>query len=114
MTHSCRMLKKRNRRRLDACCQYGADVDVAERDAILARQDELIALLDDEVADIEWFEDEETEDADFPSGYYVRTLTHNGGCVFLSHDKRGCAIHRAALEGGWDMRGVKPHVCLLF
>ncbi len=34
--------------------------------------------------------------------------------MFLAHDRRGCAIHRAALEGGWDMRGTKPHVCRLF
>jgi hypothetical protein len=34
--------------------------------------------------------------------------------VFLSHDGRGCAIHRASIEGGWDFHGVKPHVCRLF
>ena len=38
----------------------------------------------------------------------------DGGCVFLSHDRRGCAIHRASLENGWDFRGTKPHVCRLF
>ena len=36
------------------------------------------------------------------------------GCVFLAHDRRGCAIHRAALEGGWDFHQVKPHICRLF
>ncbi|HTM20639.1 MAG TPA: hypothetical protein VL172_09035, partial [Kofleriaceae bacterium] len=36
------------------------------------------------------------------------------GCVFLAHDRRGCAIHRAALEGGWDFHGTKPAVCRLF
>jgi hypothetical protein len=34
--------------------------------------------------------------------------------VFLAHDQRGCAIHRAALAGGWSFDGVKPHVCRLF
>jgi Fe-S-cluster containining protein len=44
----------------------------------------------------------------------VRTEVHEGGCIFLAHDRRGCAIHRAALEGGWDFRGVKPAICRLF
>jgi Fe-S-cluster containining protein len=37
-----------------------------------------------------------------------------GGCIFLAHDRRGCAIHRAALEGGWSLHGVKPAICRLF
>jgi len=34
--------------------------------------------------------------------------------LFLAHDRRGCAIHRAGLERGWDVRPVKPAVCQLF
>jgi hypothetical protein len=94
------------------------DVDVGERDAIRARAEEIGALLVAEVADGPWFTDEVVRDADFPSGWHVRTSTytgpHAGGCVFLAHDRRGCAIHRAALRGGWEFRGVKPHVCRLF
>ena len=44
----------------------------------------------------------------------MRTAVHDKGCLFLSHDKRGCAIHRASLEQGWDFRGVKPSICRLF
>ena len=44
----------------------------------------------------------------------VRTAVHGGGCLFLSHDQRGCGIHRASLEQGWDFRGVKPSICRLF
>jgi Fe-S-cluster containining protein len=36
------------------------------------------------------------------------------GCLFLAHDRRGCAIHRASIEHGWDFRGVKPAICRLF
>ena len=59
------------------------------------------------------------EDPDYPSGRHVRTATFTRadgvtGCVFLAHDRRGCAIHRAALEGGWDFHQVKPHICRLF
>jgi len=114
MSHECRLVKEGSRVKLDACCQYGVDVDVGERDAILAHADELRALLVPEAAARPWFTSEERIDRDFPSGRHVRTVRHGEGCVFLAHDGRGCAVHRASLAGGWDMRGVKPHVCRLF
>ena len=114
MNHTCRLRKQKNRKKLDACCQYGADVDLAERDAILEHAGELRALLDDPIATNPWFTVTPTPDADFPSGMFVRTRTYDKGCVFLHHDGRGCSIHRAALAGKWDMNGVKPHVCRLF
>lgn len=114
MSHSCRLMRDRQQVKLDACCQYGVDVDVAERDAIRSRAGEIGALLSDAVARVPWFGDAEAQDVDFPSGRYVRTTTHQGGCIFLAHDGRGCAIHRASIEGGWDYRGVKPNVCRLF
>ncbi|HVV85046.1 MAG TPA: hypothetical protein VHE35_18405 [Kofleriaceae bacterium] len=99
---------------LEACCQYGADVDLTERDAILGHADQLRALLTPGAREAPWFTTEVQEDPDYPSGRHVRTATYQGGCVFLSHDRRGCAIHRAALEGGWDFHQVKPHICRLF
>lgn len=114
MTHRCSLVRDGDREKLDACCQYGVDVDVAERDAILARRGEIASLLRADVADRPWFSADVTDDADFPSGRHVRTSTGHGGCIFLAHDARGCAIHRASLAGGWDFRGVKPHVCRLF
>ena len=114
MNHTCRLRKHGDLKKLDACCQYGVDADLGERDAILAREEEIRALLDELVAEQPWFHDRETLDKDFPSGAYVRTTTHDKGCVFLHHSGRGCAIHRASLAGGWDFHGVKPHVCRLF
>jgi Fe-S-cluster containining protein len=114
MAHACRLRKHGDRPMLDACCQYGADVDVAERDAILGHADQLRAILSPEARDAPWFTAPETVDADFPSGRHVRTATFGDGCVFLAHDGRGCAIHRASIEGGWDFHGTKPHVCRLF
>ncbi len=114
MNHTCRLRKHGDREKLDACCQYGVDADLIERDAILARRTEIRDLLDEAVADQPWFHAQETRDKDFPSGAYVRTTTHDKGCVFLHHSGRGCAIHRASIAGGWDFRGVKPHVCRLF
>jgi Fe-S-cluster containining protein len=113
MTHRCTMVETQHER-LDACCQYGCDVDLGERAAIEARADEIRALLDPEVRDARWFDPHEEVDTDYPSGRVVRTEVHRDGCLFLAHDRRGCAIHRAALEGGWDLRGVKPAICRLF
>lgn len=113
MTHRCRM-QQEDREHLDACCQHGADVDTGERDRILVHAAQIRAILRPEARHMPWFTHEEEEDLDFPSGRFVRTRTFRGGCVFLAHDQRGCAIHRASLEGGWDFDGIKPHVCRLF
>jgi len=112
MNHTCTLVDEK-RVKLDACCQYGAQADLGERDNILARTEELKALLNANVRDVPWFSEEEA-DADFPSGKFVRMRQVDDGCVFLHHDKRGCAIHRASMEGGWDFHGTKPHVCRLF
>ena len=114
MVHECRLRKHDDRLKLDACCQYGVDADIGERDAILGHKEEIATLLRSEVADKPWFKTEESIDEDFPSGRFVRTERFEDGCLFLAHDLRGCAIHRASIENGWDFRGVKPHVCRLF
>lgn len=114
MNFQCCLVKHSGRVKLDACCQYGVDTDLDERDGILAHRAEIARLLRSEVRDLPWFSEVERVDPDFPSGKLVRTHKHDGGCIFLGHDRRGCAIHRAAIEGGWDFRGIKPHVCRLF
>jgi Fe-S-cluster containining protein len=103
-----------DREHLDACCQYGADVDVGERDRILVHAAQIRSILRTEARNTPWFTGDEETDPDFPSGRHVRSRQFRGGCVFLAHDQRGCAIHRASIEGGWDFHGVKPHVCRLF
>ena len=113
MTHQCTMVETHTQK-LDACCQYGCDVDLRERDAILARAEAIEPLLRAEVAGKPWFETDEEVDPDYPSGRVVRTEVWNDGCLFLAHDRRGCAIHRASIEQGWDFRGVKPAICRLF
>ncbi len=113
MEHTCTMVET-HKVKLDACCQYGCDVDLAERDAILARAEQIRPLLKPAVQNREWFDNEVEHDEDYPSGAVVRTETVDDGCLFLQHDKRGCAIHRASIEQGWDFRGVKPAICRLF
>ena len=115
MSHACReVLDGKNHARLDACCQYGADTDLFEREKILARADELKKILKPDAAAAPWFTTDQEDMPDFPSGKAVRTALFNGGCVFLQHDGRGCAIHRASIENGWDFHGTKPHICRLF
>jgi Fe-S-cluster containining protein len=113
MSHSCRN-RVPDSAQLDACCQYGADVDLAERDAIMTHAVELRALLRPAAAAAPWFTTDVHEDVDFPSGKHVRTALFEGACVFLQHEGRGCAIHRASIEGGWDFHGTKPNICRLF
>lgn len=114
MTHACQFLVPHQHEKLDACCQYGCDVDLAEREAILARAEQIRPLLRPEVQHQRWFDDEVEHDKDYPSGAVVRTEVVDDGCLFLQHDRRGCAIHRASIEQGWDFRGVKPAICRLF
>lgn len=115
MTHACKMVDRQpHLAKLDACCQYGCDVDLHEREAILAKAGDIRPLLVPAVRDVPWFDDEIEEDPDYPSGKVVRTALHEDRCLFLAHDQRGCAIHRASIERGWDFNGVKPAICRLF
>jgi hypothetical protein len=120
MAHSCRCEDEGGRVRLDACCQHGADVNLHERDAILARAAEIEKVLDEPFRDRKrWFDDSSPEeDPDVPSGVLIRTGTagadESSGCVFLQHGGRGCALHRAALENGFAPQAIKPQVCRLY
>ncbi len=96
----------------DSCCQYGCDVNLAERDRILAVKDELQPFV---AAPPEaWFTTDEQMDPEYESGRFVRTRRAKGGCVFLSPKGRGCAIHAYALSKGQDYHRIKPMVCWLF
>lgn len=96
----------------DSCCQYGCDVNLAERDRILAVKDELATFVASPPE--KWFTTEEKEDPEYESGKFVRTQVVNGGCVFLSPKGRGCSIHAYALAKGRDYHRIKPAVCWLF
>ena len=56
--HQCRCRGEDNRRRNDACCQYGADVLIPEKQAILRRVREVASILKPERQDSErWFDE---------------------------------------------------------
>ena len=118
MAHECRCVAARGRRLPDACCRYGVDLTLAERDAILAHAPIVSALLRPEWRDrSRWFDLSEPEE-DPELGTVIRTAVQgteeDSGCVFLAHDARGCALHRAALQHGVAPDAVKPLVCRLF
>ena len=96
----------------DGCCQHGCDVNLAERDRILAVQAELAPFIASPVD--QWFSTEVKEDPEYESGKFVRTQVKNGGCVFLNPKGRGCGIHAYALAKGLDYHSIKPAVCWLF
>jgi Fe-S-cluster containining protein len=114
MSHRC-TIHATGAEKLEACCQYGCDVDLFERRAIEEHAADIRGVLRADALAMRWFDDDEPEqDPDTKSGIVVRTEVLDGGCLFLAHDRRGCAIHRAALEHGWDHRAVKPLICQLF
>jgi Fe-S-cluster containining protein len=97
---------------MDSCCQYGCDVNLAERDRLLALRTELQPYVKSPPE--KWFTTEVKEDPDYETGKFVRAQVVDGGCVFLSPDGRGCGIHRFALATGRDYHAIKPLVCWLF
>lgn len=111
----------------DACCQYGADVDVIRIKAMEKYQAELEQYLG--IPRKDWFrEDPEDfgfyEDAEYPGKLYTRTQVvplpegrsnHNEeACIFLDPAGRGCRLHRFGLERGIPVQEIKPLVCMLF
>lgn len=96
----------------DGCCQYGCDVNVGERDRILAVKDELAPFVP--VPPERWFSTDVNEDPEYPTGKFVRANAENGGCVFLNRKTRGCSIHAFAIAKGRDYHDIKPMVCWMF
>ena len=84
MSYGCTIVATKKQKN-DACCQYGCDVDLLERDAILAKADIIRPVLSPEVQNLPWFDESKPErDPDTPSGTVVRTAVHNEGCLFLT------------------------------
>jgi Fe-S-cluster containining protein len=110
----------------DACCEYGADVEITLIRALDEYRTELEAYLGVPRAD--WFRDGPEDvgilpEPDYPGGEYTRTRVVSfpgrspyiaGGCVFLDPRGRGCRLHRFALDRGIDAHVIKPMVCFLF
>lgn len=97
------------------CCEGGVFVDPRERDAILAHRELIAAEMDETQHRVpgDWFEAEEHEDPDFPSGLCVGTKVVNDKCAFLDAAGR-CVLQTAALHAGMHPWAFKPLFCVLY
>lgn len=101
----------------DGCCQYGCDVNLHERDRLLAVQGELAKFVA-QPDPAKWFTTEVKDDPEYESGKFVRARAEgppgSSRCVFASKSGRGCGIHAFAGATGRDYHAIKPVVCWLF
>jgi len=97
------------------CCQGGVYADIAEREKILAYSHLVMKYMDEtQPRDIrEWFDKEEADDPDFPSGRCVGTAEYNNKCAFLDGENR-CTLQVAAVQEGMDRWTLKPLFCILY
>lgn len=97
------------------CCYWGVYLDVKERDKILEHKDLVLKFMDETQPHDpdKWFEKNEEEDEDFPSGRCVGTEVYNGKCAFLT--KEGyCVLQVAAVKSGMDKWALKPFYCCIY
>lgn len=97
------------------CCRQGVYTDVRERERILANSPMILPCMDETQPQDPrtWFEPEEYEDPDFPSGRCVGTAVVNSKCAFL--DKSGrCSIQVATTREGIGRWALKPLYCILY
>ncbi|MBV9330500.1 MAG: hypothetical protein JOZ55_02980 [Alphaproteobacteria bacterium] len=96
----------------DQCCRHGVDVDAANAEDLLSLSSEFEALVGHPRS--EWFTGPYLDDAEFPSGQYIRTAVNQGYCVFHDARARGCKIHAWCSDSGIDFHSLKPIVSILF
>jgi hypothetical protein len=97
------------------CCAGGVFADPSERDEILKHADLVRSHMDPaQERDVSrWFEKEEMEDADYPSGRAVGTEVYGGRCVFLNSNGM-CVLQLAANAAGMERYALKPFYCWLY
>lgn len=96
----------------DWCCSFGVDVEKRIYQNIMTHAAGLAPMI--ELSPEEWFEPEVEEDEGMPGGLVYRTVAHQGACVFLGRNTRGCLLHSYALKIGMDYHDLKPMVSALF
>ena len=97
------------------CCRDGVFLDPADKQKILDHADLVISHMDPhQITDTsEWFDEELTEDPDFPSGVCSGTAAPEYGCVFLNA-KGHCVLQVAASAAGMEKFALKPYFCVAF
>lgn len=102
--------------RCDAtCCHGGVYADPAERELILRHAELIIRHMEPgQVKDAsQWFDGEEVDDIDFPSGKAVGTQTNARGCIFLKENGH-CVLQSTGMETGMGKFALKPFFCVAF
>ncbi len=96
----------------DACCQYGADVDLASY-ALIKQHASSIGEIVHSSFDA-WFESSPVAlSSDFLGGGSVRSRVGNDGyCVFHIPDGKGCALYQLAFSG--IDKEIVPSICRLY
>ena len=97
------------------CCRDGVFLDPADKQKILDHKDLVISHMDPhQIKDPdEWFDEELTDDPDFPSGVCTGTAAPDYGCVFLN--ARGhCVLQVAGTAAGMPKFELKPYYCVAF
>ena len=90
-------------------------MDLQERDKILQNA-ELIKLHmepEQEQDTSRWFDPDDEQDSDFPSGRAIGTQSNDRGCIFLMRDGR-CVLQFVAVEEGISKHTLKPFYCFAF
>ncbi|MBI3194807.1 MAG: DUF3109 family protein [Ignavibacteriae bacterium] len=107
---SCSMMNCNGR-----CCKDGVWADPTERDRILGHAEMIKKYMEQhqEHNHATWFDAEEVEDPDFPSGKAIGTQTRGNGCVFLNSNGH-CVLQITATEEGISKFALKPFFCFAF
>jgi hypothetical protein len=97
------------------CCRYGVWADIEEKKNILDHSEMIIRYMEpfQEKNPQQWFEPENVDDKDFPSGIAVGTQIRDTGCVFLDSNGR-CVLQKAAMAEGMDRFALKPFYCVAY
>jgi len=96
----------------DACCSYGADIDLQNVEKIQQHKAEILPFI--RTSEVEWFDAETPYYEEYAGNEYTRINTQGPRCVFISKDQRGCGLHRFAISKQMDYHEIKPLVCILF
>jgi Fe-S-cluster containining protein len=96
----------------DACCSYGADIDIQNVAKIQQQKAEILPFV--RPPEAEWFEAEYAYYEEYAGNQYTRINPQGPRCAFISKDQRGCGLHRYAISKHMDYHEIKPLVCILF
>jgi Fe-S-cluster containining protein len=94
----------------DACCKYGADIDINAYKKIIEKRELVESLIDMKIEDCI---EEDDEDPEFLGGSAKRSKVVDGFCAFHLREGKGCALFKLNHDGKAD-RDIIPSICRLY